>query len=66
AQVFSNLLVNASKFTQDGGQIVVSSWAEGDTIKVAVADNGAGIAAEDLPNIFGLFTQGPRADWASA
>lgn len=61
AQVFSNLLVNASKFTPDGGKIVVSAWAEGDNAVVEVADNGAGMSSEVIPNIFSLFTQGPRS-----
>ena len=58
---FSNLLVNASKSTQDGGEIVVSAWVVGNTVIISIADNGAGISAEMIPNIFGLFTQGPRS-----
>ena len=61
AQVFSNLLVNASKFTQDGGEIIVSAWVVANTVIISFADNGAGISAEMIPNIFGLFTQGPRS-----
>lgn len=61
AQVFSNLLVNASKFTQDGGKIVLSAWVAGDKVMITVADNGAGMSSEVIPNIFSLFTQGPRS-----
>lgn len=61
AQVFSNLLVNASKFTQDGGRIVVSASVTDRTVVITIADNGVGIAPEVLPHIFSLFTQGPRA-----
>ena len=61
AQVFSNLLVNASKFTQDGGRIVLSASVLGDSVMIEVADNGAGIAEEVLPHIFTLFAQGPRS-----
>lgn len=61
AQVFSNLLVNASKFTQDGGSIVVSAWMAGDKVMIAFADNGEGISSEVIPHIFSLFTQGPRS-----
>ncbi|WP_426211421.1 hybrid sensor histidine kinase/response regulator [Massilia sp. TWP1-3-3] len=61
AQVFSNLLVNASKFTQDGGTIVVRAWVQGATVKISIADNGAGISPEIISSIFGLFTQGPRS-----
>jgi signal transduction histidine kinase/ActR/RegA family two-component response regulator len=61
AQVFSNLLVNASKFTQDGGKIVLSAWLAGDTLMITVADNGAGMSPDVILNIFALFTQGPRS-----
>lgn len=61
AQVFSNLLVNASKFTPDGGMIVVNAWVGDDRAIVTVADNGEGISSDVIPNIFSLFTQGPRS-----
>jgi signal transduction histidine kinase/CheY-like chemotaxis protein len=61
AQVFSNLLVNASKFTQDGGSIVVSAWMAEDKVMITFADNGEGISSEVIPNVFSLFTQGPRS-----
>lgn len=60
AQVFSNLLVNASKFTQDGGRITLSAAVLGDSVMIKVIDNGAGIDVDVLPNIFALFAQGPR------
>lgn len=61
AQVFSNLLGNASKYTGDGGSITLRVALEGDEIVAAVEDNGIGIAPEVLPHIFDLFTQGPRS-----
>lgn len=61
AQVFSNLLVNASKFTPNGGRIVLSASVLGDKVMIKVADNGVGIAADVLPTIFALFAQGPRS-----
>lgn len=60
-QVFSNLLVNASKFTPDHGKIVLSAWLADDKVIITVADNGAGMAADVIPSIFSLFTQGPRS-----
>ncbi|MES2149539.1 MAG: ATP-binding protein [Pseudomonadota bacterium] len=60
AQVFANLLVNASKFTQDAGRISLSVRALGGNAVISVEDNGAGISTEVLPHIFALFTQGPR------
>lgn len=56
-QVFVNLLTNAAKYTDDGGQISVSVQAQDGHVEVRVKDSGIGIAAEALPNIFDLFMQ---------
>jgi signal transduction histidine kinase/ActR/RegA family two-component response regulator len=61
AQVFSNLLVNAAKFTPDEGQIRLRAVRAGNEAIITVEDNGTGIAADVLPHIFNLFTQGPRS-----
>ena len=61
AQVFSNLLINASKFTQEYGNIEVGAQRVGDTVEVWVSDDGAGIPPELLPFVFDLFTQGYRS-----
>ncbi|MFC5460918.1 hybrid sensor histidine kinase/response regulator [Massilia niabensis] len=61
AQVFTNLLGNASKYTGDGGTITLHVTQAGDEVVATVADNGTGIAPEVLPHIFDLFTQGPRS-----
>jgi signal transduction histidine kinase len=61
AQVFSNLLGNASKYTGDGGQLRLRAYAEGKAAVVQVEDNGNGIAPEIIPFLFDLFTQGPRS-----
>lgn len=58
-QVFTNLLNNASKYTQDGGQVTVSVRCD-DGIAVTIADNGAGMSDETMGRAFELFTQGPR------
>ena len=60
AQVFSNLLVNASKFTPVGGRICLRACVIGNDVVVTVDDDGDGIAAEVLPTVFTLFAQGPR------
>jgi PAS domain S-box-containing protein len=60
AQVFANLLTNAAKYTDPGGEIVIAAAREGDEIVVRVRDTGVGIAPELLPHIFDLFVQGPR------
>ncbi|WP_229413637.1 hybrid sensor histidine kinase/response regulator [Massilia violaceinigra] len=61
AQVFSNLLVNASKYTGDHGLIRVAARAHDGVAVVTVSDNGAGMDADVLASVFDLFTQGPRA-----
>ncbi|MFS2214739.1 sensor histidine kinase, partial [Telluria sp. Tellsp104] len=61
AQVFTNLLGNASKYTGDGGRLRLAAHADPDQIVVTISDDGTGIAPEVLPYIFDLFTQGPRS-----
>lgn len=56
-QVVVNLLNNAIKYTDRGGDIGVALEAEEDEAVLRVRDNGVGIAPEVLPHIFDLFTQ---------
>jgi PAS domain S-box-containing protein len=60
-QVAVNLLNNASKYTDRGGQISVTLQREDDEAVLRVRDNGVGIAPEMLPRIFDLFTQADRS-----
>jgi two-component system, OmpR family, sensor histidine kinase VicK len=53
--VFSNLLINAVKFTGTDGWIDISATAEEERVKVCIADSGSGIPEEDLPRIFERF-----------
>ncbi|RJQ54778.1 MAG: PAS domain S-box protein [Actinobacteria bacterium] len=53
----SNLVDNAVKFSPGGGVVRVSMSHRGDTIRIAVADSGIGIAHSDLKRIFDRFTQ---------
>ncbi|NKE65914.1 PAS domain S-box protein [Ramlibacter sp. RBP-2] len=57
AQVFANLLNNASKYTPPGGQIDVVVQAGPDAVEVRVRDTGEGLAPDMLTRVFGLFTQ---------
>jgi len=60
-QVVSNLLNNAAKYTPQGGRIELTAELAGDReVVVRVGDNGAGISAEMLPRVWGLFTQADR------
>lgn len=60
-QVFTNLLTNASKYTDPGGKIWLTSAREDHTALIRVRDNGVGIAPEMLPNVFNLFVQEERS-----
>jgi CheY-like chemotaxis protein len=57
AQVFSNLLANAAKYTEQGGKITIIAERIANDAVVRVRDNGMGIAPEILPRIFDLFVQ---------
>jgi signal transduction histidine kinase len=59
AQVFANLLNNAVKYTDPGGYIRVGVEPEGGAVVVTIADNGVGIPAALLPQVFDLFVQDP-------
>lgn len=56
-QVFWNLLVNAVKFTPEGGVIRVFTRELGDVVEVGVSDSGQGVDPEFLPRLFDRFTQ---------
>jgi CheY-like chemotaxis protein len=55
-----NLLSNAAKYTPDGGRIEIEVQPDQSSVAIHIRDNGIGIAAELLPRVFDLFTQGQR------
>jgi len=57
AQVVSNLLNNAAKYTREGGRIELSAFNDGGRVAIRVRDNGAGLEPATIPEIFELFTQ---------
>jgi signal transduction histidine kinase/ActR/RegA family two-component response regulator len=61
AQVVANLLTNAAKYTDPGGEISVAATREGGSIAIRVKDSGAGIAPEILPRVFDMFVQGKQS-----
>ena len=60
-QVLVNLLTNAAKYTDEGGQIRLTAEQEGDAVVLRVRDTGVGIAPELVPHIFEMFTQAERS-----
>ena len=60
AQVFSNLLCNAAKYTEPRGRITVRADRDEGAVVVSIQDNGIGIRPDLLPQVFDLFVQGQR------
>ena len=60
-QVFSNLIENAIKYSPRGSKILVSTEETDGRVYIQVADQGAGIAAEDMPNVFMKFYRSKAA-----
>lgn len=57
AQAFMNLLSNAAKYTDPGGQLEVRVVSEGGTALISFRDNGIGIAPHRLEQVFEMFSQ---------
>jgi PAS domain S-box-containing protein len=57
AQVISNLVNNAAKYTDRGGRIRLAAERRGGEVMISVRDTGIGIAAEHLPHLFEMFSQ---------
>ena len=65
AQVFSNLINNAVRYTEQGGRIALEATIDGTLLVISVKDNGIGIPSEMMPHIFNIFAQAPRAvEWS--
>jgi signal transduction histidine kinase/ActR/RegA family two-component response regulator len=60
AQVLSNLLNNAAKFTPAGGHITLDAAVADAALRISIKDNGMGIDTQLLPHVFELFTQGDQ------
>jgi PAS domain S-box-containing protein len=57
AQVLSNLLTNAAKYTDPEGCLRLSASCTGETITIAVVDNGIGIPSDEVASVFAMFSQ---------
>lgn len=60
-QILSNLLVNAAKYTDPGGQVWFSAARENGEVVFRIRDTGIGIGPDLLPNVFDLFAQAHRS-----
>src|SRR6185437_10121656 len=61
-QAIANVLGNAAKYTDTGGQVSLTATVRDDDVEIRVRDNGIGIRPEMLPHVFELFTQLDRGD----
>jgi CheY-like chemotaxis protein len=59
-QVFANMLNNAARYTDTGGQIRLDATREGDWVVVALSDTGIGMSAGQIDQVFEMFTQVSR------
>jgi PAS domain S-box-containing protein len=57
AQVLSNLLTNAAKYTDSPGRISITARIDGDQLRISVKDNGIGFSPEALVTVFHMFSQ---------
>jgi len=57
AQVFTNLLTNAAKYTDRNGRIGFDAVVKKNVLEVVISDNGIGVAKSDLPHLFEMFSQ---------
>lgn len=60
-RVFTNIIVNAIKFTQPGGEVRVSLKQSGNRVIINITDNGIGIPEKNKAIIFDIFTEAKRA-----
>src|SRR5262249_11729524 len=56
-QVIGNLLNNAAKYTDSGGQIALTAITESDEVSISVRDNGIGIESQHIARVFDMFAQ---------
>jgi PAS domain S-box-containing protein len=61
AQIFNNLLNNASKYTERGGKITLAAELQDAEVVVSISDSGIGMPADKLDSIFEMFSQVPAS-----
>jgi two-component system sensor histidine kinase BaeS len=61
SQVLDNLVLNAFRYTPEGGKIILAADEKDGNVHISVKDNGRGISAEDIPHIFDRFFRGDKS-----
>ncbi|MBE4908934.1 response regulator [Bacillus luteolus] len=62
SQVFNNLISNAIKYSPDGGDVILTVYDEEEYLKVDIRDQGLGIPADAIPNLFQKFYRIDNSD----
>lgn len=61
SEVFSNLIDNAIKYSNEGGAIAVSGYVQGDFVEIAIEDHGIGMPSSVVSNLFNKFYRSHRS-----